>query len=262
MNKSGRFVFLGLAGWVFVSTLGMAVGQAAPPRSSIGGAPPGQSASGQSSQQGEQGDLVIANDAPLPDGFPRVAYEFRFRAHGGVPTLHWQVMKVSRDGHLLGELPPGLKLEDDGLLHGQPERAGEFQFTVAAFDGGKPQQAVQKNFTLRVKSALMIEWKSAAHVNGGRIEGSVVVTNTTPDDMDLTFDVMAVATENSRATAIGYQHFLLKKGTVAMELPFGENLPHGGYNVHVDAVGEVAAKNVIYREKMDTPKALQVVVGP
>ena len=280
MNKSRRFVLLGLAGLVLVSTLGLtggvAVGQAAPPRSSIGGGSSGQSSSGQSSsgqsssgqssagqssQQGEQGDLVIANEAQLPDGFPRVAYEFRFRAHGGVPTLHWQVMKVSRDGHPLGDLPPGLKLEDDGLLHGQAERAGEFQFTVAAFDGGKPQQAVQKNFTLRVKSALIIEWKSAAHVNGGRIEGSVAVTNTTPDDMDLTFDAMAVATENSRATAIGYQHFLLKRGTVAMELPFGENLPHGGYIVHVDAVGEVAAKNVIYREKMDT-KALQVVVGP
>ena len=195
MNKSGRFVLLGLAGLVLVSTSGLtggvAVGQAAPPRSSIGGGSSGQSSSGQSSsgqsssgqssagqssQQGEQGDLVIANEAQLPDGFPRVAYEFRFRAHGGVPTLHWQVMKVSRDGHPLGDLPPGLKLEDDGLLHGQAERSGEFQFTVAAFDGGKPQQAVQKNFTLRVKSALIIEWKSAAHVNGGRIEGSVAVT--------------------------------------------------------------------------------------
>src|ERR1700722_11641013 len=110
MNKSGRFVLLGLAGLVFVSTFGLtggvAVGQAAPPRSSIGGgssgqsssgqsssgeASSGQSSSGQSSQQGEQGDLVIANEAQLPDGFPRVAYEFRFRAHGGVPTLHWQV---------------------------------------------------------------------------------------------------------------------------------------------------------------------------
>lgn len=263
MNRSGRFVLLGLAGLIFNLGLtgGVASGQTSPPpRSSIGQSPSGQSPSGQS-QQADQSDLVIANEAQLPDGFPHVAYEFRFRAHGGVPSLHWQVMKVSHDGHPLGDLPPGIKLEDDGLLHGQAERSGEFQFTVAVFDGSKPQQAVQKNFTLRVRSALIIDWKSAAHVNGSRIEGTVVVTNTTQDDMDLTFVVMAVA-GNGRATAIGYQHFPLKKGTVAMELPFGENLPHGGYVVHVDAVGEVAAKNVIYRERMQTPGALQVVVGP
>ena len=36
----------------------------------------------------------------------------------------------------------------------------------------------------------------------------------------------------------------------------------GGYVVHVDAVGEVAAKNLIYRERMETPGPLQVTVGP
>jgi sorbitol-specific phosphotransferase system component IIA len=79
--------------------------------------------------------------------------------------------------------------------------------------------------------------------------------------MDLTFVVLAVAL-NGRATAIGYQHFVLRRGTIAKELPFGETLPLGGYVVHVDAVGEVAAKNLIYRERMQTPSALQVTVGP
>jgi len=51
------------------------------------------------------------------------------------------------------------------------------------------------------------------------------------------------------------------RGTVAKELPFGETLPPGGYGVHVDAVGEVASKNVIYRQRMETPSALQVVAG-
>ena len=95
---------------------------------------------------------------------------------------------------------------------------------------------------LRVVAALAINWKAPARVNGNRIEGSVEVSNTSPDDMDLTFIVMAVA-GNGRATAIGYQHFKLRRGTIAMELPFGETLPHGGYVVHVDAVGEVAPKN-------------------
>jgi hypothetical protein len=79
--------------------------------------------------------------------------------------------------------------------------------------------------------------------------------------MDLTFVVMAVA-GNGRATAIGYQHFVLTRGTIGMELPFGETLPQGGYMVHVDAVGEVAAKNLIYRERMQTPGPLHVNVGP
>jgi hypothetical protein len=212
------------------------------------------------SPQEDEPELVIQNDSDLPDGYPHVAYEYRFRARGGVPVLHWKLVEHGTDGHRLSALPPGLKLEDDGLLHGQPEHAGEFRFTVSVTDGGKPQQAVQKGFVLRVKSGLAINWKSSAHVNGNRIEGSVAVTNATPDDMDLTYVVMAIA-GNGRATAIGYQHFVLHRGTIGMELPFGDTLPHGGYVVHVDAVGEVAAKNLIYREKMDTP-TLQVTVGP
>ena len=206
----------------------------------------------QAEGQGESG-LVIQNDAALPDTYPRANYQIHFRARGGVPALHWRVEK--------GSLPPGLKLEDDGLLHGQAERAGEFEFTVSVKDGNQPPQAVQKEFLLRVRSAISLNWKTSAHVNGNRIEGSVEVTNATPDDMDLTFIVLAVPS-NGRATAIGYQHFLLRGGTIAKELPFGETLPRGGYVVHVDAVGEVEAKNLIYRDRLQTPAALQVAVGP
>jgi len=197
--------------------------------------------------------LIIENDSALPETYPRGYYEVRFRAHGGVPVLHWRFEK--------GALPPGIKLEDDGLLHGQAERTGEFQFTVSVTDGGKPQQAVQKGFVLRVRSALTLNWKVPAHVTGNRIDGSAEVSNTTPDDMDLTFVVLAVAA-NGRATAIGYQHFALRRGTIAKVLPFGETLPNGGYVVHVDAVGEVVPKNLIYRERLETPAALQVTVGP
>jgi hypothetical protein len=197
--------------------------------------------------------LIIENESELPDTYPRAHYEVRFQARGGVPVLHWRLEK--------GALPPGMKLEDNGLFHGEPERTGEFQFTLAVNDGGSPQQAVQKGFVLRVRSALTLNWKNPARVAGNRIQGSVAVTNTTPDDMDLTFVVMAVA-GNGRATAIGYQRFVLTRGTIGMELPFGETLPQGGYVVHVDAVGEVAAKNLIYRERMQTPGPLHVNVGP
>jgi len=197
--------------------------------------------------------IQIENESDLPDTYPHAPYLLHFQARGGVPVLHWRVEK--------GALPPGMRLEDNGVLHGEAERTGEFQFTVAVRDGGQPQSAVQKAFTLRVRSALSLRWKTPAHVNGNRIEGSVDISNTTPDDIDLTFIVMAVA-GNGRATAIGYQHFVLRRGTAAMELPFGDTLPHGGYVVHVDAVGEVPPKNLIYRDWMETPAALQVTVGP
>jgi hypothetical protein len=197
--------------------------------------------------------VVIENEPQLPDAYPHRHYELRFHAHGGVSVLHWKVEK--------GALPSGMRLEESGLLIGEPERTGEFQFTVSVTDGGNRESAVQKGFVLRVVAALAINWKAPARVTGNRIDGTVEVSNTSPDDMDLTFIVMAVAS-NGRATAIGYQHFVLKRGTVGMELPFGETLPHGGYVIHVDAVGEVAPKNLIYRDKMDTPGPLQVLVGP
>ncbi len=147
------------------------------------------------------------------------------------------------------------------MLRGAAQRAGEFQFVLSVKDGGKPQQAVQKGFTIKVVEAITVAWKVPAHVTANRIDGSVEVSNTTADDMDLTFDVKAVA-ENGRATEIGYQRFPLKKGTIGMALPFGETLPHGGYVVYVNVVGEIAKRNAIYKQEMKTPAALQVVVGP
>jgi len=201
----------------------------------------------------EQDQLIIQNDSELPDTYPRANYQVRLFAIGGVPPLHWQIER--------GALPPGIRLEDDGLLHGAAERTGEFQFTASVRDSGKPQQAVEKQFLIRVRAAFTLNWKSPAHVSANRIEGSVEVSNHTPDDIDLTFIVLAVAA-NGRATAIGYQRFPLLKGTNSKELPFGETLPRGGYVVHVDAVGEVGPKNLIYRERMQTPGPLQVMVGP
>jgi hypothetical protein len=202
--------------------------------------------------QGEAG-LIIEGDRELPDAYAHRHYEFHFHARNAISVLHWKLEK--------GALPPGMKLDDTGLLLGEPDRAGEFQFTVSVTDGGNSQTAVQKGFLLRVVSGLALSWKNPAHVTGNRIEGSAQVSNETTDDIDLTFVVMAVA-GNGRATAIGYQHFVLKRGTTAMELPFGETLPRGGYVVHVDTVGEVAQRNLIYRERMQTPGPLQVAVGP
>ena len=128
-------------------------------------------------------------------------------------------------------------------------------------DGGRPQRAVQKGFVLRVTSALSLKWKAAAQVNGNRIEGSVEVSNTTRDDMDLTFYRAGGCPEwpgdgdriSAFCAAAGHE-----TGGVALWRDFAP----GGYVVHVDAVGEVAAKKLIYRERLETPGLLQVTVGP
>jgi hypothetical protein len=197
---------------------------------------------------------LLIEPEELPSTYPHGAYHINFHARGNyVPVLHWTVEK--------GALPPGITLDDNGVLNGEAQRAGEFQFVIAVRDGDKPQQAVQKAFVIKVVEALLIAWRVPAHVNVSRIEGSVDVTNTTADDIDLTFDVKAVA-EDGRATEIGYQHFPLKRGTVAMMLPFGETLPHGAYLVRVDVTGEVASRNAIYKQALQTPAPLQVVPGP
>lgn len=195
---------------------------------------------------------LIIDTTSLPGTHPRAEYSVHLHAHGGAPPYQWKVET--------GELPAGLELERDGELHGAPERTGEFRFTISARDGSRPQQAVQREYSLNVVAAIEMRWKTPAHVSGSSIEGSVTVTNQTEDDMDFTFVVLAVA-DNGRATAIGYQHFPLRKGTTDFEIPFGQTLAHGAYVVHVDGVGEIADKNEIYRARLQTA-ALQVLVGP
>lgn len=210
--------------------------------------------SGPQKSDAESHDGLVIEPAELPLTYPHGPYETRFHARGNyVPVLQWKVQS--------GSLPPGIRLEDNGWLHGEAERAGEFHFVISVRDGGQPQQAWQKGFVIKVIDALTVAWKVPAHVNVNRVEGSVEVSNASAEDMDLTYDVKAVA-ENGRATEIGYQHFPLRRGTIGMALPFGDSLPHGGYVVYVNVVGEVAKRKAIYRQQLQTPAPLQVQVGP
>jgi hypothetical protein len=231
-------------------------GQKNPPSTAIETAPAksrNQTTTEQARTENDQNGMVI-EPGELPVTYPHGLYQVIFRARGNyVPVLQWKVEK--------GALPPGITLDENGMLHGEAQRAGEFQFLVTVRDGGKPQQVVQKEFVIKVLEAITVAWKVPAHVNANRIEGSVEVTNATVEDVDLTFDVKAVA-EDGRATEIGYQHFPLKKGTIGMALPFGENLPHGAYVVYVNVNGEIAKRNAIYKRRLQTPAALQVLVGP
>jgi hypothetical protein len=191
--------------------------------------------------------------ATLPTASPRHQYKFQFQAHGGIPPMKYALAE--------GALPTGMKLGQDGLLAGAPPAVGEFHFTVSVTDSTTPAAKVTRAFTLRVVPPMLMEWKKYAKVSGNRVDGSVVVSNSTEDDFDFTFIVLAVA-ENGRATAIGYQHFPLKSTVDSFEISFGETLPKGAYVVHVDAVAEVPKKEQIYRARLQTKEKMQVTVGP
>jgi len=207
-----------------------------------------------SAQQPPPDPTTLALDAvTLPKASPRHDYKFQFQAHGGIPP-----MKYALSG---GSLPTGMKLGADGLLTGTPTTVGEYKFTVTVTDSSSPPQKAFRNFVLRVAQPFVMEWKRYAHVTGNRIDGSVTVSNNTEDDFDFTFIVLAVP-ENGRAVAIGYQHLALKSGVDSLEIPFGDTLPRGNYVVHVDAVGEVPAKEQIYRTRLQTKEKLQIAIGP
>jgi len=93
----------------------------------------------------------------------------------------------------------------------------------------------------------------ASKVRDNRIDGVVQVSNSSTDIFDLTFIVEAVA-EDGRATAIGYEHFKLKPGTTDFKIPFGNTLPYGAYTINADAIAEVAARNAILRQRLETPR--------
>ncbi len=141
-----------------------------------------------------------------------------------------------------------------------PTEVGDFHFMVTVSDSGSSPHQRNQQLTLRVLAPLLVQWGNQAKINGQRIEGSVKVSNQTGEDFDLTFVVLAV-NDIGRATAIGYQRLDLKRETIDFEIPFGENLPPGGYVVNVDVVAEIAATNTIHRARLVTEK-LQMVQGP
>ena len=199
------------------------------------------SALGHAQQAAATGEPLVVRTTSLPKAYVRQPYETRLTAQGGITPHKWELAE--------GKLPAGLSLHPDGLLTGTPTETGEFRFTVTVTDSGKPAYERSQQLTLLVVAPLMAQWGRYPKLNGQRLEGSIVVANQTDRDFDLTVIVLAV-NETGRATAIGYQHFPLKKNTEGVEIPFGENLPDGTYDLNVDAVAEVAETNSIYRTRL------------
>jgi len=195
------------------------------------------------SPQDPQATVTIATKE-LPAATLWNRYTFQFQADGGLEPYHWRAVS--------GSLPRGLELQDSGHIMGVVNQAGELDFLIQATDrtGARSQP---KKFTLAVEPPLRADWLNKSKVNGNRIDGSVKVSNTTGRDFDLTFVVLAV-NDIGRATAIGYQHFPLKKNTRDQELPFGDSLSSGNYVVNVDLVGEEPVSRTIFRSRLVAPK--------
>lgn len=205
-------------------------------------------------QQGAAtGEPLVLPTAPLPKGFLRQPYHFKLEAQGGITPLTWEVTA--------GSPPEGIELAPDGTLIGRPTEVDTFHFVVTVTDSGKPAAQKKKEFTLDVVAPLVVEWSKKPKVTGHRLEAAIRVSNQTGEDFDFTVIALAV-NESGRATAVGYQHFTLKKDTDEFEIPLAENLPQGVYDLNVDAVGEVASTNTIFRARLAPAEKLQVVQGP
>lgn len=189
----------------------------------------------------------------LPRADFRHEFRFALTARGGVPPYKWRVTS--------GELPLNLDLSDDGVISGLAKQLGEFRFSVTVTDSSKPPQSATQEFRLSVVTPLLVEWVKYPTVNGQRVEGAIKVSNGTEHDFDLT-EIAVAVNEIGRATALGYQHFVLKKDTADLEIPFGENLPNGIYQINVDVVAEVPEINAIYRAHLVPQKPIQVQQGP
>jgi Putative Ig domain len=201
----------------------------------------------------QQAGTLTIRAPSLSSAFVSQAYRVQLEAQNGTTPYKWLVSR--------GSLPKGLSLSEDGLLSGVPLEAGQFHFVVTVADSAKPAQQQDQELVLQVLAPLLAKWGSYPKVNGQRIEGSLKVSNQTGDGFDLTVIVVAV-NENGRATALGYQHFTLEKNIIDKEIPFGENLPYGSYQVNADVVAEVPASNAIHRKRLVSNEPLQVVQQP
>ena len=196
---------------------------------------------------------LVVETVSLPRAYLRQPFAIRLEARGGVPPYKWELRE--------GLLPSGIDLASDGELAGIATETGEFRFSVTATDSSKPAQQIIQQLSLFVTSPLAVRWGRYPKISGQRLEGSIWVSNQTNRDFDLTVIVVAV-NEIGRATAIGYQHFPLQANSDDMEIPFGDNLSRGSYQLNVDVVAEVAATNSIYRARLVPKERFQMEQGP
>lgn len=192
-------------------------------------------------------------DEPLPALESGVEFHVLLHAKGGIPPYVWSVAS--------GDLPDGINLSPEGLLAGRPTRPGGFNFTLRVEDSGHPAHSIDKEFRAVVTAPLLLEWLQSPKVRDNRIDGSVLVSNSSTNTFDLTVIIVAVAGDG-RATAIGYEHFPLKAGTTNVKIPFGNTMPPGAYVIHADAIAEISTRKAILRQRLQTDQPLVITQGP
>jgi Putative Ig domain len=204
-------------------------------------------------QSGATGEPLAVTTLSPPRGYLHRPYEFQLEAQGGIPPLEWEITA--------GVVPRGMKLSADGRLTGTPAEPGDFRIRVTVSDSGKPPRQMSQELVVTIVAPLLLEWSRFPQVVGRRVECAIKLSNQTGDNFDLTVIALAV-NEIGRATAVGYQHFVVPKNTADLELSFGENLPPGLYELNVDAVAEVPEANVIHRARLATTDKLQIQPEP
>lgn len=188
--------------------------------------------------------------APSQGALVGQQYTLPLTVTGGTPTYTWHLVT--------GELPPGCKLHSHtGSISGVPSAAGDYHFTISVTDSSIPQLQLQHDYTIHVIAGLTVDWKDAPTVQGNALSGSVIVSNQTPEDFDLTVVIVAV-NQIGRATALGYQHLKLAAQATTQVIPFGSAPGLGTYYVRADAVAHRPGHHHIYRASKQTSQPLTI----
>jgi hypothetical protein len=182
---------------------------------------------------------IATQKLPLPIVGQR--YYVPLKVVGGSPPYQWSLPQ--------GQLPAGLTLDaQKGIIFGRPASAGEFSVLVQVADSSEPPLVITKLLVAAATAPLTVAWATAPQVAQSNIVGAVRVSNGSKDTMDMTVIVMAV-NEIGKAFALRYERLNLAAGMDSPDLKFDVFVPSGQYVVHADAVGEVADKNAIYRDR-------------
>lgn len=183
---------------------------------------------------------ITTSKLPLPEAGQK--YEAHLQAVGGVPPYRWSLAPSSKP------LPSGLTLQEStGLIYGRPVSSSEYSIIVQVQDSSEPPVTVVKQLVTATAAPLTIQWTTKPHLDGSNLSGGLRVSNGTRDTVQLTVIVVAV-NQIGKAFALRYERLSLPTKSETPDLTFTSSLPLGSYVVHADAIGEVPAKNAIYRD--------------
>jgi hypothetical protein len=170
------------------------------------------------------GAFGIDTDQPPPPGVVGTPYSFVFQPKAGAPPYGFWIDA--------GEIPPGLKMEGDGTLHGTPTVPGTFIFTVGASQCCGPDS--QWGFTLTIRDKLAITTASLPSAlvgapysaplsvvgNGGLGMGWKVTAGSLPPGLTVALDgTPADTTITGTPTTVGTSTFAVKVGDTDGFLP-------------------------------------------